>query len=264
MSLAARRISAGHRQCPDVGPELRRLEALPLGRRGAVLARHALPRPERARRRALQRARRRRRWWSPATSSSIRRRWQPRRRRSRRSGRRSAARPVWLAASTHPGEEEIVAEAHRLLAAGASRATHRHRAAPSRARARDCRGARGARPEGGAPEGRRSRFRRRSEIYVADTLGELGLFYRAAPGRLHRRLAGHAWRAEPDRADQPRRRRAPRAPCPQLRRRLCGARRRCPAPAPVDDAAALAAGGRRAPCRSGASRAARRRRRRRR
>ena len=85
-------------------------------------------------------------------------------------------RPVWLAASTHPGEEAIVADAHRRLAA-----THpglltiiapRHPArgpeiaaalsdlAPTRRAA--------GHPPGGA-------------VWIADTLGELGLLYRLAP-----------------------------------------------------------------------------------
>ncbi|MCW5716984.1 MAG: 3-deoxy-D-manno-octulosonic acid transferase [Bauldia sp.] len=89
-------------------------------------------------------------------------------------------RPVWLAASTHPGEEDIAAQAHDRL-----RATHprlltiivpRH-------------------PERGAAlaeqlrsGGRLVSVRSRGEplpgadgILLADTLGELGLFYRLAP-----------------------------------------------------------------------------------
>ncbi|HLJ20303.1 MAG TPA: glycosyltransferase N-terminal domain-containing protein, partial [Stellaceae bacterium] len=88
-------------------------------------------------------------------------------------------RPRWLAASTHAGEEEIVAEAHVLLR---RRFPHlltviapRH---PSRA------------DEVAEVLKRRGlRFSRRSkdepidadtDIYLADTLGELGLFYRIA------------------------------------------------------------------------------------
>jgi 3-deoxy-D-manno-octulosonic-acid transferase len=78
--------------------------------------------------------------------------------------------PVWLAASTHPGEETIVIEAHRLLAAEFSGLitiiVPRH-------------------PE----RGEKFSFPRRSlgqlpaagEVYIADTLGELGLFYRLCP-----------------------------------------------------------------------------------
>ena len=86
-------------------------------------------------------------------------------------------RPVWLAASTHPGEETVLAEAHRGLRQSLPQAlgivAPRH-------------------PECG-PElaallvGRGHAVRRRgagevpdadTSLYVADTLGELGLFYR--------------------------------------------------------------------------------------
>ncbi len=79
--------------------------------------------------------------------------------------------PVFLAASTHPGEEAIVAAAHAIL-----RETHpglrtiivpRH---PER-------GAEVAALTGGS---RRSLGEMPGEIHVADTLGELGLFYRLA------------------------------------------------------------------------------------
>lgn len=87
-----------------------------------------------------------------------------------------AGRPVWLAASTHPGEERLVAEAHRAIAAchpdlltiivprhadrGAEIAADLASAGLAVVR-------RSARqdPDGGA-------------VYVADTMGELGLFYR--------------------------------------------------------------------------------------
>lgn len=85
-----------------------------------------------------------------------------------------ADRPVWLAASTHPGEETLVAAAHAVIAArhpglltiivprhpergpaiaAAIGATRRSAGEPP--------------PEGG--------------LWVADTLGELGLWYRLAP-----------------------------------------------------------------------------------
>ena len=89
-------------------------------------------------------------------------------------------RPVWLAASTHPGEEERVAEAHREVRRQFGDAllilVPRH---PARgpAIAEDLRRAGhtvGLRSAGDAPD-------REQEIYLADTLGELGLFYRAAP-----------------------------------------------------------------------------------
>jgi 3-deoxy-D-manno-octulosonic-acid transferase len=78
--------------------------------------------------------------------------------------------PVWLAASTHRGEEEIVVAAHQLLApefpALVTIIVPRH---PER-------GAEFSFPrrsQGQAPVG--------GEIYIADTLGELGLFYRLCP-----------------------------------------------------------------------------------
>lgn len=90
------------------------------------------------------------------------------------------ARPVWLAASTHPGEETIVAEAHRklrgrhptLLTIIAPR--HPERGA---ALAQEL-------SSGGLDVARRAAdepITAETEIYLADTLGELGLFYRLAP-----------------------------------------------------------------------------------
>ena len=88
-----------------------------------------------------------------------------------------AGRPLWLAASTHPGEEEIAAEAHRLL-----KATHPNLLTLIAPR----------HPERGAEiasalDAARLRIAVRSrcepiaettEIYLADTLGELGLWFR--------------------------------------------------------------------------------------
>ena len=90
-------------------------------------------------------------------------------------------RPVWVAASTHEGEEEIVAAAHQLLRAAPSRARHHHRAAPPEPRRGDPRAAQRARPCGGAARAPASRSVRCLDVYLADTLGELGLFYRVAP-----------------------------------------------------------------------------------
>lgn len=100
------------------------------------------------------------------------------------------ARPVWLAASTHAGEEEIVFAAHDLLRAKRSDAllviAPRH---PARGQAI-------AALAGGAP--RRSQRARIGEapVYIADTLGELGTFFALAPvtfmgGSLLPTLAGH-------------------------------------------------------------------------
>ncbi|MEZ5841750.1 MAG: 3-deoxy-D-manno-octulosonic acid transferase [Hyphomicrobiales bacterium] len=90
------------------------------------------------------------------------------------------ARHVWLAASTHPGEEATILRVHRalrkhlpsLLTIVAPRHPHR-----------------GGEVAGIADEiGLKTRLRSASEtieaetdIYVADTIGELGLFYRLVP-----------------------------------------------------------------------------------
>jgi 3-deoxy-D-manno-octulosonic-acid transferase len=100
------------------------------------------------------------------------------------------ARPVWLAASTHAGEEEIVLAAHEKLRREEPEAllilVPRH---PERGDAV-------AQLANGAP--RRSRGERvgRGAIYIADTLGELGVFYDLAPvslvaGSLLAHLKGH-------------------------------------------------------------------------
>ncbi|CAA2099776.1 3-deoxy-D-manno-octulosonic acid transferase [Methylobacterium sp. Leaf93] len=89
-------------------------------------------------------------------------------------------RPVWVAASTHPGEDVTVAEAHaalrarlpNLLTIVVPRHPHRGVDVAECATAVGLRSAlrsRGGRPHGGV------------DLYVADTLGELGLFYRLAP-----------------------------------------------------------------------------------
>jgi 3-deoxy-D-manno-octulosonic-acid transferase len=86
-----------------------------------------------------------------------------------------AGRPVWLAASTHPGEETIVAAAHQLLSRRypglLTIIVPRH---PDRGAALAL--------ELGAP--RRSGGDDPPEaggIWIADTLGEMGLWYRLAP-----------------------------------------------------------------------------------
>lgn len=79
-----------------------------------------------------------------------------------------AGRPVWLAASTHPGEEAIVLEAHRVLASRhpglltviAPRHPDRGLSIPAAAYR--------SRGDGPPAEG----------VWVADTLGEMGLWYR--------------------------------------------------------------------------------------
>ncbi len=91
-----------------------------------------------------------------------------------------AGREIWMAASTHPGEETAIFAAHAAIAARRRNlltiVAPRH---PERGR-EIADAARGAgldvvlRSEGGTPDGAR-------DIYLADTLGELGLFYRLAP-----------------------------------------------------------------------------------
>ncbi len=84
---------------------------------------------------------------------------------------------TWLAASTHPGEEAMVLQAHRqLLARHPGLVTiiaprHPERGAEIAALAGGLATARRAAGEAPVPGG----------VYIADTLGELGLFYRAAP-----------------------------------------------------------------------------------
>jgi 3-deoxy-D-manno-octulosonic-acid transferase len=89
-------------------------------------------------------------------------------------------RPIVVAASTHPGEEEILLEAHRTLAGFfpslLTVIVPRH---PDRgeAIARTIAAA-------GLHAGLRSREElptATTDIYVADTMGELGVFYRLAP-----------------------------------------------------------------------------------
>jgi 3-deoxy-D-manno-octulosonic-acid transferase len=89
-------------------------------------------------------------------------------------------RPVWIAASTHAGEEQAVANAHRAIAKNQpdilTIIIPRH---PARATeiARDILGM-------GLSVSLRSKnepLTPETAIYIADTVGELGLFYRLAP-----------------------------------------------------------------------------------
>jgi len=89
-------------------------------------------------------------------------------------------RPVWLAASTHEGEETLCAEAHRaamkashrLLMILAPRHPERGPAIAEDLRAQGFHVA--VRSEGKEPDPS-------TQIYLADTLGEMGLWYRLAP-----------------------------------------------------------------------------------
>ncbi len=88
-------------------------------------------------------------------------------------------RPLWLAASTHAGEEEIAARVHRGLAAKHSdlltiiAPRHPARSEPICTMLTG-QGLRVARRGRGEP------LTRETQVYLADTLGELGLFYRLA------------------------------------------------------------------------------------
>lgn len=89
-------------------------------------------------------------------------------------------RPLWVAASTHRGEDEVVAAAHRLIAASRPDVltvlVPRH---PERGgRIAEMVTAAGL---GVALRSRGEPIRPETSVYVADTIGELGLFYRLAP-----------------------------------------------------------------------------------
>ncbi len=89
-------------------------------------------------------------------------------------------RPVWLAASTHEGEEEKVLDAHaealrvnhRLLLILVPRHPHRADDVAALIEKHKCRYVR--RSEGDRPAAD-------TQVYLADTMGELGLWYRLSP-----------------------------------------------------------------------------------
>ena len=91
-----------------------------------------------------------------------------------------AGRPVWLLASSHPGEDEIAAEVHEALAPRfpglLTMIAPRHptRGGAIQAMLRD-RGLAVARRSQGALPGPGD------AVYLADTMGEMGVFYRLAP-----------------------------------------------------------------------------------
>ncbi len=88
-------------------------------------------------------------------------------------------RPVWLAASTHPGEEKVIAEAHRRIRETRPEALaiivprHPARGPAIAAELRRQGSAVRLRSAGESPDGD-------AEFYVADSMGELGLFFRLA------------------------------------------------------------------------------------
>ncbi len=86
---------------------------------------------------------------------------------------RLAGRPLWLAASTHPGEEDVAAAVHRRLAPhwpGLTTVIAPRHADRGEALARHLGGPRRA---AGPPDG--------GGIWIADSMNELGLLYRLAP-----------------------------------------------------------------------------------
>jgi len=94
-----------------------------------------------------------------------------------------AGRPLWLAASTHAEDEEVALAAHRLVL---ERSPHTllilAPRIPSRGAeiAQRCEGAglAAARRSDGAP------LASGVQVYIADTIGEMGLWYRLAPAAL--------------------------------------------------------------------------------
>lgn len=100
------------------------------------------------------------------------------------------SRPVWLAASTHAGEDEIVLDAHASLRA------QRPDALLIIAPRHPDRGAAIAALAGDAPRRATGAQIGDGPIYIADTMGDLGLFYALAPvalvaGSLLPTLRGH-------------------------------------------------------------------------
>jgi 3-deoxy-D-manno-octulosonic-acid transferase len=106
-----------------------------------------------------------------------------------------AGRPVWVAASTHPGEEDVVAEAHAAIKADvpavltilAPRHPGRGEAIARSLREKGLVVARRSLGEFAGPA---------TDILLADTLGELGLFYTVSPvafvgGSLRGQHGGH-------------------------------------------------------------------------
>ncbi len=92
----------------------------------------------------------------------------------------NAGRPLWLAASTHAGEEEIAADVHRRLAPAhpglltivAPRHPGRGAAVAAMLAERGLTVARRSANEAPGPD---------TDIYLVDTLGEMGLFCRLSP-----------------------------------------------------------------------------------
>lgn len=90
------------------------------------------------------------------------------------------SRPVWLAALTHPGEDEIAAHAFKTLEKEFSDLllvlVPRHPA-----RADDIRAQLELQGLSVSSRSRGDRIERETRVYLGDTLGEMGLYYRLAP-----------------------------------------------------------------------------------
>lgn len=88
-------------------------------------------------------------------------------------------RPVWIAASTHPGEEEMCVDAHMMLR---GRAPDLLTVIVPRDARRGAEVAALAASQGArvARRGESARIADDTQVYVADTFGELGLWYRLA------------------------------------------------------------------------------------
>lgn len=92
----------------------------------------------------------------------------------------TAGRPVWLAASTHPGEEEIILNAHQTILDTYPDALlilvprHPERGDAIKDLITEADLSAGQRSKGDLPDPH-------SEVYLADTLGEMGLWYTLCP-----------------------------------------------------------------------------------
>ena len=128
-------------------------------------------------------------------------------------------RPVVVAASTHPGEEEILTETHRTLAGYFPKLltviVPRH---PDRGEA-IARMIAASRPQCD-PALARGLADRDDRYLCRRHHGRIGIVLPAGADRVHGRIAGRAWRTESDRGDQARRVDRPRPPCFQFRRRV--------------------------------------------
>ncbi|HUU66751.1 MAG TPA: glycosyltransferase N-terminal domain-containing protein, partial [Methyloceanibacter sp.] len=91
-----------------------------------------------------------------------------------------ADRPMWLASSTHPGEDEIIGAVHSLMKKALPNLLtiivprHPERGTPIADMLRAEGLSATLRSGGGLPDAD-------TDVYVADTIGELGLFYALAP-----------------------------------------------------------------------------------